>query len=189
MSSNTLVAKITADTEAKVSAIKAEAEAAVSALEAETTTAVAALEAEAAAALDKKKQQIELVITSKAKQESKIATQQAKRRAIDGIFADVFKELTSLSSDEYVSFFGAQAKQYLPEGVAIDRVISPADRKVETAKILEGLGSTAELATDGRITAGLIAHTADGVYDLSFDRMFAEKRAELEMEIVNQLNA
>lgn len=189
MSSNTLVAKITADTEAKVAAIKAEADAAVKEIEAETESRLAALEAEAAAALDKKQHQAELVITSKAKQESKIALQRAKRRAIDGIFNDVFKELTSLTSDEYVTFFGAQAKQLLPEGVKVSKAVAPKSRNVETAKILESLGHTVEVGTDSRITAGLIAHTDDGVYDLSFDRVFAEKRAELEMEIVNSISA
>jgi vacuolar-type H+-ATPase subunit E/Vma4 len=189
MSSNTLVAKITADTEAKVAAIKAEADAEVKAIEAETESRLAALESEAAAALDKKRQQAELVIISKAKQESKIALQRAKREAIDGIFADVFKELTSLSSDEYVTFFGAQATQVIPQGVTIKKVVAPKDRNVETAKIIENLGQTAPVGTDARITAGFIAHTDDGVYDLSFDRIFTEKRVELEMDIVNRISS
>lgn len=187
MSENTLVQKITTDTNARVAEVNADAEAQVAALTRETDGKIANLQAEAKAALQKKKQHLELVSTSQARQAGNIALQTAKRKHIDTLFATVFADLVQQSPDEYVAYVTAQAKAILPADVTVISVQAPESRQAETTKILNELSITAPVSAVSTITAGLIIFSEDGVYDVSFDRIFAEKRTELEMVIVNEL--
>lgn len=187
MSENTLIQKITTDTNARVAEVKADADAQVAALKRETDSKIATLQAEANAQLQKKKQHLELVSTAQARQAGNIALQTAKRKHIDALFATVLADFVQQSSDEYVSYFTAQAKAILPAGGNVTAVQAPESRQVETAKILSELNISAPVTVTSSISAGLIAFSEDGVYDISFDRIFAEKRTELEMAIVNEL--
>ena len=135
----------------------------------------------------KKKQQAELVATSRAKQAGNIALQTAKRTQINALFTQVFAELTTQSSGEYVAFFTTQAQAIVPKDAVIEKVHAPANRQPETTDILAALGIDAEIVVSSTIAAGLIAFAKDGVYDASFDRLFTEKRPELEMLIVNEI--
>jgi vacuolar-type H+-ATPase subunit E/Vma4 len=187
MSENTLIQKITADADTQVEVVQKQAEAEVAVIVRETKSKVATLQSDAAAQLEKKKQQRELVATSRAKQASNIAVQNAKRTQIDAIFQQVFADLVGQSAEEYVSFFTTQAAAVIPKDVTITKIQAPAARLEETSKILATLNISAEVVTTSQVSAGLIAFAQDGVYDASFDRLFAEKRAELEMVIVNEL--
>jgi vacuolar-type H+-ATPase subunit E/Vma4 len=187
MSENTLIQKITTDADAQVAKVKADADAQVAALKRETDKKIADLQAEAKAVLHKKKQQLELVSTSQARQAANIALQAEKRKHINALFATVFTELVQQSSDEYVSYYVGQAKAVLPTDSHIVSVQAPESRSAETTKILGELNISTPVSAVATISAGLIIFTEDGVYDVSLDRIFAEKRAELEMVIVNEI--
>jgi len=187
MSENTLVQKITTDTDAQVAQVKAEADAQVAVIQRETDKKIADLQAEAQTALQKKQQHLELVANSQARQAGNIALQTAKRKHIDALFSNVFADIVQQSSDEYVTYFTAQAKAMVPSDITIVSVQAPESRQAETTKILNELSITAPISAVSTVTAGLIIFSEDGVYDVSFDRIFSEKRTELEMTIVNEL--
>jgi hypothetical protein len=171
----------------RVAKVKADSAAEVAALKCETDSKIATLQAEAQIALQKKKQQLELVATSQARQAGNITLQTAKRKHIDALFAAAFAELIQQSSAEYVAYFTALAKAALPTDIEVTSVQGPDSRETETTTILNELGISAPTTVVSTVTAGLIIFSEDGVYDISFDRMFAEKREELEMVIVNEL--
>jgi len=187
MSENALVQKITTDTNARVAEVKADADAQVAALSRETDSKISNLQAEAKTVLEKKKQHLELVSTSQARQAGNIALQTAKRKHIDALFETVYTELVKQSSDEYVAYFTAQAKSVLPADVKVTAVQAPESRQAETTKILNELNISAPVSVVSAVASGLIVFSEEGVYDISFDRIFAEKRTELEMVIVNEL--
>lgn len=187
MSENTLVQKITTDADAQVAQVQADADAQVAVIKRDTDSKIAALQTEAAVLLEKKKEHLELVHTSQAKQAGNIALQAAKRKHIDALFAEVFADCTTQSAEEYIAFYTAQAKAIIPPKATITAVQAPAAKETETQSILTALGISAPVTPTAAITAGLIFFAEDGVYDISFDRLFAEKRAELEMVIVNEL--
>ena len=185
---NALVEKITKDTEATVAVIKAAGEAEVAVVQEQTESALETIRATAMTALTKKKAQLELVATSRAKQEGNIALQNAKREQIDTIFTEVFAELSAQSSGEYVSYFVKQCKEVLPKDIEVSAVQAPKGREEETKDILTKIEikvDAVEIVSD--ISAGLIIVATDGVYDITLDRMFAEKRDELEMKVVKSL--
>ena len=186
MATNTLIEKISAEAEAEVAKIKATANAEVEKIQVETESALEALRAEAATVLAKKKEQQELVATSKAKQEGKLKVQRTKRAKLDELFAGVYEELVGQSSDDYVAFFTAQAKQTLPDGVTAPSVTAPQNRLDETKQILATLGLQAEIKGSDALSAGFIVTATDGVYDVTFNRIFELKRSELEMEVVSE---
>jgi len=187
MSENTLIEKITADADAEVEVVKAQAESDAAVVVRETEDKIVALQADAAVLLEKKKKQMELVTTSRAKQAGNIALQNAKRTQIDSIFTSVFDEMVQQSTGDYVAFYTAKATEQLPKDVTAVKVQAPASRLEETATILSSLQLDVTVESSNQLSAGLILFSQDGVYDISFDRLFAEKRAELEMVIANEL--
>lgn len=187
MSENTLINKIAADSDVEVSKIKADVETELSAIKRDTDSKLATLEAEAKARLQKLKQQIELVETSKAKQAQNIAIQKAKREKVDEIFDAVAAEFVAMSDKEYVDFFVRKGSELVPKDIKVTAVETPAGKTEEAKDILEALGLKADLTESTNLSAGLIIHAEDGVYDLSFDRMFQEKKGALEIEVVKQV--
>ena len=189
MSESTLIAKIKADAAAAVATLKAEGTAAVSQIEREADAAIDVLRAEHAQTLEKRLAHLELVAVSKAKQEANIALQQAKRNEVDALFASVTKDLAGQSSDSYVAFFGAYAKKLLPANLIDVTVRAPETRLAETKDIMTTLGVTGTVLADRGIEAGLIVEAADGVYDATLARLIEERRGELEMQVIEKLNA
>lgn len=188
MSENSLVAKIKSDAEEMAAEITAANEVTLSTIAADTTAKLDAMRRAHEAALVKQREQLELVAVSRAKQEAKIALQQAKRDQIDVLFAEVKQDFTELPADEYVAFFAAAAKRIMPGGVSADSVVAPAHRMVENERLAKELGLMGIVVPDDNLTAGFIIYTPDGVYDVTLDRLMREERAELEMEVVQQVN-
>jgi vacuolar-type H+-ATPase subunit E/Vma4 len=182
---NSLIQKITADADVKVTAINAEAAASVAEVQKETERVIAELQSEATASLTKQKAQMELVATAKAEQTAKIATQAAKREAIDALFVKVEADVLAESGAAYVARYTKRAEAVLPKGVEVVSIVAPADKAAETKEILTALGITTEAAVSPSVRAGLIVTATDGVYDVSFDRLLSEVRPTLEMELVN----
>lgn len=187
MSEHPLIKKIIADSEVQIAQLNADADAELAMIASDAETKISNARSAAAAQLEKEKQQLLLVAKSKAKQTSNIALQTAKRKQIDLVFSEVFKDLTQQSDSDYIAFFTKHALALLPKKVEAIKVEAPENRLSETAKILEAAG-VKTVPVPGKVTAGFIVHTNDGVYDVSFDRLFTEKRAELEMAIVGKIN-
>ena len=185
---NTLLEKITADVDAEVSAITAEAAAEVSAIQAETKRVVETLQSDAAAALTKKQQQLALVATAKAKQAGTIAVQAAKRAAIDELFATVTATMLAETGADYCARYTKRAKAMLPAGCEVVSVAAPAAREAETKEIMTTLGIQAPVTATNAVRAGLIITATDGVYDVSFDRLMAEVRPTLEIELAQAVS-
>lgn len=189
MSQNTLIEKIKNDAAATVAEIKKEGATEVESIQREIEAEVAMMTKTHAEALDKTKAQIELVAVSKAKQAGNIAVQTAKRAQIDFIFNSVAKSLQEQSADEYVKFFTKYVGEVVPKDVEVEEVHLPLNRESETAEIMKNIGLSAKTKAEPYIKAGLVVHAKDGVYDVTLGRLLNEKRAELEMVIVNQVMA
>ena len=187
MSDITLIEKIKQDAALEVAEIKAEGDAKVEAVRRETDAAVTARKEAHSAALKKELAQAELVAVSKAKQAAKIALQSAKREEIDNAFVAVTEDIAGASAAEYVAFFAKYAAAIVPKDAAVKRVAAPAARTAETTDILKELGLSGEVVADARIKAGLMITASDGVYDVTLARLINDKRAELEMEIVEKV--
>lgn len=187
MSQNTLIEKIKKDAEAAVAEIKAAGQAEVGTIQCETDEAITAMTESHKVALDKKVAQLELVALAKAKQEGNIAVQRAKRDEIDALFAEVMSELESQKEDDYVNFFKKFAEEIIPKGVKVEHVYAPAKRVDETEVILKKLGLEGKVVKDNAIKAGFILHTDDGVYDVTLNRLMAEKMSELEASVFSKL--
>lgn len=189
MSQNTLIEKIKNDAASAVEEIKTQGVAEIESIKQATETEIAELRKAHEASLEKKKAQLELVAVSKAKQAGNIAVQTAKREQIDAIFAAVTTELADQGTDEYVSFFSAFVADIVPKEVEVTVVQAPKNRVEETEKILKTVGLTGTVESGAGITAGLVITAKDGVYDITLERLITERRAELEMIIVNQAGA
>ena len=187
MSENTLIKKIKQEADVKAEAILAKAATEVEAIERESQSVVEAIASDEKVVLEKEKSHRELVAVSKAKQAGNIALQQAKRNHIDAVFAEVHKNIADQSGAEYVSFFKTKAESILPEKVEAAVVQAPEAKQDETATILKDLGISAEVEADSTIDAGFIVKAADGVYDVTLRRLFAENREALEMEVVRNV--
>lgn len=186
MSQTSLIEKIKQDAAQVVAEIEAAAAAEIETITKETEAAVAAKESANKAALEKELQHQAVVATSKAKQAGNIAYQTAKREEIDVLFTELQTELGGMKEDEYVSFVTAVAKTVVPEKVAAKKALAPAKRLAETEKVLKELGVDASVEA-APITAGVIIHAEDGVYDASIDRLISERRPELEIELMKMI--
>ncbi len=187
MSNNTLVAKIKANAEEQIVKIKSVSDAAVVAVETETKSKVDALTLERTAVLEKQKQHIELVEVSKAKQLGNIKLQQAKRDQIDAVFSEVEADLVSQDSVTYVNYFTKLAKEQLPGKLEVKVVRTAKNRTEEAKDILKAVGVSGEVEADSAIKAGLVVYGSDGVYDLTLERLMRERKAVIEMELVQKV--
>tara|TARA_B100001989_G_C24446685_1_gene416815 strand:- start:271 stop:840 length:570 start_codon:yes stop_codon:yes gene_type:complete len=189
MSQNTLIEKIKNDAASAVEEIKAANAAEVSDIQSGIEAEVAELTKAHEAALEKKKAQMELVAVSKAKQAGNIALQTAKRKEIDEIFSAVEAELAEQAEADYVKLFAKYVSEIVPKKAEVKHVHAPKSREDETSKILKEAGLSGEVKADGEFKAGLVVKTEDGVYDITLERLMTEKRAELEMVVVNKVGA
>ncbi len=189
MSQNTLIEKIKADAAKTVEEIKAQGASEIESIKRAVEAEVAELTTFHGTNLEKKKAQMELVAVSKAKQAGNIAVQTAKREQIDSIFAAVADNLANQGADDYVQFFTSFVSTIVPEGVKAMHVHAPKNRAVETATILKNTGLSGDVITDGGFKAGLVIKAQDGVYDVTLERLMNEKRADLEMIVVNRVGA
>lgn len=187
MSESTLVQKIRTDAEAAVAAIKEKQQADVVAIQRETAEELAVLKKNHEVALEKEKQHMKIVATSQARRAESLARQTAKREQIELAFAEFKTEFTSQSAEDYVEFFGSKVKEIVPDSVKVTAIHAPKDRLDETKKILSAAGVSGDIQENSAITAGLVIHTEDGVYDVTLERLFSEARPELELLVVEQL--
>lgn len=189
MSQNALIEKIKAEVASDVAQIKESREAELAKIQHETELALEAKRTAQQASLEKELAHLELVAIAKAKQTGNIAVQVAKRTAIDALFSELVETLAQQPADGYVKTFAAHATRILPPNISAISVQAPKNRLAETESILKELGITATVTPNDAIGAGLIVYTADGVYDVTLNRIIEEKRPELEMEIVNTVMA
>lgn len=192
MSQELLIKKIEEQAATAVSEINTKAAADVSVIE--TAVKAELTQIRSAHEVDLKKQQehLELVAVSKAKQAGNIAVQSAKRAGIEAVLHDTKKALIEMPSEEYIAFYGAQAKAALDEGADVTSVFCPKGREADTKKIMKELHDKAVVAVvaeDASIESGLVMLTKDGSYDVTLERLFTEKRPDLEALIVSSLHA
>ena len=188
MSQTSLIDKIKADAAKTVADIEAAAAAEIETIVREGEAAVAALKTEQAAVIDKAVAHAALVASSKAKQAGNIAFQEAKRKEIDALFAAFEATFRDLDEAAYVAFVSPLAASLIPAKTAAVRVVAPKGRAKETKEVLKELHIDAPV-TEGAITAGLVVHAADGVYDASLDRLLGERRPALEIELMKLVQA
>ncbi len=191
MSTNPLITKINTDAKAKADAVLVEAKQTVGQIEQAMATAVADLESVAKDRLAKRMKQAELVALAKATQAGKLALQQAKRSYLDALFASVYTELSELSDTDYIALVTSIAANVLPADLQTVTVASyPSNRQALTESLLKTLHITAvTMQVDDSLDAGMILETADGVYDITLNRVFSERRTDLEIKIAASLNA
>jgi vacuolar-type H+-ATPase subunit E/Vma4 len=187
MSHNTLLERIRTDAAEEVEKIQHAGEAEVAAIVRETERQLEAKRTAHHAVLTKELAQRELVTVSKAKQEAKIAVQRAKREEIDALFVAVSQLITEKPAAEYVAFFTKYAATIVPKTVTVTSVEAPTARVRETEEAVKAIGLTGTVVANDKIKAGFVVEAADGVYDVTLERLLAEKRAELEMEIIKKV--
>lgn len=187
--SNPLVEKINAEIEAKIKEIEAETESKLAKIKAEGESRMADLALSSQDRVKKQKDQLERVTTSKVRQDGHIAVQTTKRDALDSFFAEAFTSLVEEGKDEYVNRFTALGKETLPKELKVVSVECPAQREEETEDILKELGLDSKVESNPTIKAGLIIVAEDGVFDLTLDRLFKERRPMLEMNVMEKINS
>lgn len=185
MSQNSLIEKIKKDAATTVAEIKANTATEVESIQREIEAGVAKLKKEHESALEKEKSHMELVAVSKAKQSGNIALQRAKREQIDAIFSAVANDLQDQPSGEYVAFFQKYADEIMPDKVEVDCIHAPKGKEEETKDLMKALKLDGDVKSDTSIKAGMVVYAKDGVYDITLERLMNEKRAELEMVVVN----
>jgi len=189
MSQSSLIEKIKQGAAKTVAEIEAAAAAEIAAIERETEAVLKNKQAEQAIAIEKATEHAALVASSKAKQAGNIAFQNAKRKEIDGVFAEFHTAIKNLESDEYVALSTKLAEIAIPEKVTATDVFAPKGRVEETQKVLKKFHIDASITEMTNLIAGMVVHTKDGVYDASLDRMLSEQRPELEIELMNMVEA
>ncbi|MBP6881413.1 MAG: V-type ATP synthase subunit E [Candidatus Pacebacteria bacterium] len=187
MSHNTLLERIRTDAAAEVEKIQQAGQAELAAVVSETERQLGVKRAAHHAVLKKELAQRELVAISKAKQEAKIAVQRAKREEVDALFAAVAESITQRPTAEYVAFFTKYAATIVPKSVIVKSVQAPAARLSETDEVLKKIGLSVTSVANDKLKAGFIIEATDGVYDVTLERLLAEKRAELEMEVIKKV--
>lgn len=187
MSHNTLLERIRTDAAAEVEKIQRTGQVQEEAVVRETERQLEVKRAAHHAVLKKELAQRELVAVSKAKQEAKIAVQQAKREEVDALFAAVAESITQRPAAEYVAFFIKYATTIMPKSVTVKSIQAPTSRLSETTEVLKAIGLSGAAVANDKLKAGFIVEAADGVYDVTLERLLAEKRAELEMEVVKKV--
>lgn len=187
MSQITLIKKIKDDAMATVAEIKTTGVAQAEAVLRETENAIVAFKKEEEEALQKKLENMELVALSKAKQAARMKVQSAKRRQVDALFTEVIAEFAKLSAEQYVVFFKKHLKEALPSDVKVLSVFAPSNRVSETKEIINEIGFGTEIVPNAKSEAGLIVKAEDGVYDITLERMINDKRADLEIKIMQKL--
>lgn len=187
MAENALTSKIQADADARVAEIAAAADAEVAAVEAAQARDLETMRERMLRERERERAQRERVTLSRARQAGNIRVQAAKRACLDDLFATVFAELRDQPAERYVVAFSSLTKQALPEAVSVARVRAPEARLPETQQILTELGIDAPVSADDRISAGLMIEAADGVYDCTLDRKFAEARPQLEAAVAAEV--
>lgn len=187
--SNQLVEKINVETEAKIKAIEAETDKKIEEIKTESEKQIADLVLLSQERVKKQKDQIERVATSRARQSGNIAVQTAKREVLDSLFDEMFSSLVKEPKDEYVKRYVTIGKETLPEVLKIVSVECPSGREGETNEILKELNFDSKIVINPSIKAGLIVIAEDGVFDLTLDRLFMERRPVLEMKVMETLKS
>jgi vacuolar-type H+-ATPase subunit E/Vma4 len=185
MSEDTLIKKIADEAAVSAAAIKAEADTQVAAIEVQTKTLLQEAAAAHEALVTKEKTHLETVAFSKARQTASIAVQSAKRAGVDEVFEKVTEAITEAPTDEYVSFFAKAVQATIPEKIE-GTARCPVNREEETKQLLKTISAEGTITVDPAVTAGLIIETADGVYDVTLNRILNDRRPELEMEVIKQ---
>lgn len=188
MSAHPLIEKITSEAEMAVSLIRERTDASLVAVNEEGKSAIAELEKEYALRLEKEMRHRELLALSQARQENTLTLQTARRKEIDAIFDDALAVLSQLPKTDYVALYTALYKETVPKTITVTEVRAPSSRQAETKDILAEVGVKAPVSSDETISSGLVVETADGLFDLTLSRLFAQKRPELEMLAVTNLS-
>lgn len=184
--SNSLLEKIKADAATEAAAITAAAEQKLEAHQVETEAMLTALTGAAAEKLEKEKSHLETVALSKARQAGSIAIQRAKREGVDEVFEAVFTELSEADEKAYIAYFTNLAKQVLPEE-ASGTVLAPKNRLPETEAIVKALHIDGKVHTVNTVIAGFILDSKEGAFDVTLERVFAEARPRLEVELLKRI--
>lgn len=190
MSVQALVEKITHDAEERAAQIRADAQTKATAIEAETEQMRSERVERAATALEKEKAHRTAVRTSLAKQAGNQLVQQAKRTALDAAFDAAFEAVRNESSEAYVLRFTALAQSYNIDPATVRTIATAPERSDEMREIATALNLDPELIeADPTIRSGFTIDAGARAYDCSLDRLFAGRRADLEITVAQTLFA
>ena len=182
-----ITGKIKADAEQVVSQIRAEAATTVTEItqqgeialidlqRAWTEKQAAAVERERQAVLAQKRQAIQLRI------------QATKRSMLDEVINLVYKKLQTEPAEQYEARYAAYLQKITLPSALVSVRCAPG-REECTKAILQRCGlAHVTPEADETISAGLRLYCADVQYDLSLDRIFADRRSHIEITIAQQL--
>lgn len=188
MSVQAIVEKITHEAQEQAASLLTEAEQKRTEIEAQTEKQLATLQQHAVVALEKEKAHIASVTKSLAEQQKKIAVQKVKRAEVNAVFDKALTQLRDMSADSYATFFTQVCReQVVVDAEEITSVRTAPQRTAETAQILEALGITVTCVADESLTGGLVLEGDMFSFDCSLERLFAERRPQLEIEVAQIL--
>jgi len=177
--------KILDDSREKAREIVAQAERDAEKIAVETKEEAASIEKASALSLDKILSQNKTRVIASAKQEGKHALDTTKRELLDSAFSKSFELFSQLPEKEYGEYIERLAKE-LPTDFSGD-IIVPNKRNKETILALKKAGITKNISDDGTFTGGFIAKQKTFEYDATFEKLFADKKANLETEVASIL--
>ena len=106
---------------------------------------------------------------------------------MDEIFDTVFAEISDADQDSYIAYFTNLGKQVLPEK-ASGTILAPKHRLSETEAIIKALHIDGTIEASSVMAAGFILDSQEGAFDATLERVFAEARPRLEVELLKRID-
>jgi len=138
-------------------------------------------EQETATLLEKNVQKV----VAGAKQEAKKLIDGTKRQAIDSVFTTALKKLVNADDVAYENSL-TSLLQTLPKDTT-GTLKTPSKRTSQTENALQKAGLKLSIETDESISGGCVIVGDTYEYNLTFDKLIADKKSDVEVEVAHIL--
>jgi vacuolar-type H+-ATPase subunit E/Vma4 len=181
MSLTDLTEKILADAKARAEGITNDAKARAQAIQQETSEKLVEKRSIFQDSLERILADNSRQVQASARQEVKLMQETAKRALVNKVFDEALSQLRESRSDVYVSHM-ASLMATLPAETA-GKVRAPENRVAEISEALKRSGLSLPISPDPALTSGCIIEGTDFEVDLTLEKVIAERRVALEVQV------
>lgn len=133
-------------------------------------------------------EQRERTALSRARREAQQIVTNAKRAAIDAVVADARTQMVDADDALYTQFVQSLLATVPAEArAAMTEIRVPAARRAVSEKCLADAGFAAPIVEDAQIAAGVVLVGTDADFDLTVDRVIADRMQDLEAHTATTL--
>jgi len=111
--------------------------------------------------------------------------QKEKRNLVEEVFSKAIEEIKTLPSTQYEELIAQACSGISGDMEAV--VYAPKGKKKEIENALKKAGLSFVVNEDAHVSSGCRIVSANAEYDLTFERMIADKREEMEIMVANIL--